>query len=376
MPWIKSALKISSAPPTPPTPTTHIYGVQWDGTSTTSWTRTDDAASFSDPIPYVSGASTYSSPFDNLMPWSGMEIVDDTDAGKLVSIPKFWYKITQNPSTHDLKIQIADYEADGFIVSPAHANRYDGIGERDVIYVGRYHCANTTYKSTTESKPQVYTTRANFRTAIHNLGEDIWQWDFMTRFTIWLLYLVEFANWNSQDSIGYGCGYGYSSSNWDVGATDSMPYHTGTTESNRYSYGYTQYRYIEGLWDNVMDWVDGCYSNSNRFYFIPRPSSFSDSGNDGVPLGSPSSGYPTQFTIQNVMGGILQFFIPTSSGGSDSTYSCDTWNFESSMPCVCSGGFYSQSDNPLNQGLFCNYARSTSYNGNEVGSRLMKLPNL
>ena len=32
----------------------HIYGVVWDGTSTTVWSRTDAAASFVNPTPYLS----------------------------------------------------------------------------------------------------------------------------------------------------------------------------------------------------------------------------------------------------------------------------------------------------------------------------------
>ena len=32
---------------------TRIYGVEWDGTSTTVWSRTDGAASFVNPTPYV-----------------------------------------------------------------------------------------------------------------------------------------------------------------------------------------------------------------------------------------------------------------------------------------------------------------------------------
>ena len=74
-----------------------IYGAEWDGTATTAWTRTDLAANFTDPIPYYSGMTeTASSPFDNIAPWSGMAIVDDANAGKVVSIPKFYYKLTKN----------------------------------------------------------------------------------------------------------------------------------------------------------------------------------------------------------------------------------------------------------------------------------------
>lgn len=228
-----------------------IYGAEWDGTATTKLTRTDAAALFTDPVPAVNNG-TGSSPFDNIMPWAGMKRVTDSQAGELVEIPKFWYKLTQNGN--GIRIQISAAPVAGFNVSPAHIDRGDGKGEREAVYVGRYHCANT-YKSTTNVKPYTGKTVSEFRTGIHNLGENIWSIDFLTVWTIQLLYLVEFASWDSQGCIGYGGGNGRSTGN--MGYTDAMRYHTGTSLSSRTTYGLgTQYRWIEGLWDNVTDNID------------------------------------------------------------------------------------------------------------------------
>lgn len=338
-----------------------IYGAEWDGTSTTVWSRTDDAASFTDPVPYVAGATSYGSPFDSLYPWSGMA-KSERSGGTMVSIPKFWYKITQNGN--GMKIQIADKQKDGFAVSPTHMDRGDGKGERDVIYVGRYHCASD-YKSKTGTAPKANITRSTARSGIHGLGSNIWQVDFATRFTLWLLYIVEFAHWNSQEKIGYGCGNNSAAQN--MGYTDSMPYHTGTTLSSRTSYGLgTQYRYIEGLWDNVLDWLDGCYYNSSGLNLIKSPTSFSDSSG-GVAVGVPSNGYPSKFAVKDVSG-TFPMFIPTEASGSDSTYSCDYWNFSTSNPCLYAGGNYNQN---LNHGLFyVNYNSASNSNANH-GCRLL-----
>lgn len=343
----------------------HIYGVVWDGTSTTVWSRTDEAASFVNPTPYRAGATSYGSPFDNLYPWSGMVRVTDAVAGELVAIPKFWYKWTK--SGNSLKLQIADKETDGFHVSPAHADRGDGKGERDIVYIGRYHCNTNNYKSQSGVKPKANITRSTARTSIHNLGSNIWQSDIQMRMTIWMLYLVEFADWNSQKTIGKGCGNNSATEN--MGYTDSMPYHTGTTLASRDSYGIgTQYRYIEGLWDNVYDWGDGCY-NSNGLNIINTPSSFSDNSG-GTAVGVPSSGWPSAFTVATVAG--LEWVIyPTASGGSETTYSADYWNFDASYPCLCFGGNFSQSGY---RGLFCvGYASASSSSAN-IGCRLQKLP--
>lgn len=344
----------------------HIYGVVWDGTSTTVWSRTDEAASFVNPTPYRAGATSYGSPFDNLYPWSGMVRVTDAVAGELVAIPKFWYKWTK--SGNSLKLQIADKETDGFHVSPAHADRGDGKGERDIVYIGRYHCNTNNYKSQSGVKPKANITRSTARTSIHNLGSNIWQSDIQMRMTIWMLYLVEFADWNSQKTIGKGCGNNSATEN--MGYTDSMPYHTGTTLASRDSYGLgTQYRYIEGLWDNVYDWGDGCYYNSNGLNIINTPSSFSDNSG-GTAVGVPSSGWPSAFTVATVAG--LEWVIyPTASGGSEMTYSADYWYFNASYPCLRFGGYYGQYGD---RGLFCVGYSSASDSYADIGGRLQKLP--
>lgn len=341
----------------------HIYGASWDGSSTTKWTRTDEAASFTDPVPAVNNGNG-SSPFDDLLPWSGM-VKSERTGGTMVAIPKFWYKLTQNGN--GMTIQIADKEVDGYSVSPAHMDRGDGKGERDVVYIGRYHCHTSNWKSQTGGKPKASITRSSARSSIHNLGSNIWQVDFAMRFTIWLLYIVEFADWNSQAKIGYGCGNNSNTEN--MGYTDGMTYHTGTTKSSRTTYGCgTQYRNIEGLWDNVYDWCDGCYYNGSGLNIIKNPSQFSDSSN-GVSVGTPSSGYPSKFSVKT--NGGFPLFIPTQASGSDSTYSCDNWDFNSSYPCLVVGGSYGQN---ASRGLFFVGYSSSSYTGSNIGCRLQELP--
>lgn len=340
----------------------HIYGASWDGTSTTKWSRTDEAAEFTDPVPYVAGAKSYGSPFDNLQPWAGM-VKSERTGGTMVAIPKFWYLLEQSGS--GMSIKIADRKVAGYSVSPAHMDRGDGNGERDVVYIGRYHC-NGTYKSGTGS-PRANMTRSSARSGIHNLGSTIWQSDFAMRFTLWLLYIVEFADWNSQAKIGYGCSP--SGSIITMGYTDTMPYHTGTDQSSRATYGGTQYRNIEGLWDNVWDWCDGCYNNGNGLNIVLNPSKFSDSSG-GTAVGVPSNGWPSAFKVKT--NGGFPTFIPTSASGSDTTYSCDYWNFGASYPCLYVGGSYSHSSS---FGLFCVvYSSASGYNG-YIGCRLQELPN-
>lgn len=341
----------------------HIYGVRWDGTSTTKLSRTDDAKNFTDPVPAVNNGSG-SSLFDKLMPWAGMTRETDSAAGELVKIPKYWYKWTKSGNT--ITLQIANKAVEGFAVSPAHCDRGDGFGERDVVYVGRYHCASD-YKSKTGVEPLTSITRSAARSGIHKLGGTIWQWDWAMSWTIKMLYLVEFADWNSQAKIGYGCGNSSSAEN--MGKTDHMTYHTGTCKESRTTYGVgVQYRHIEGLWDNVYDWVDGCYYNSTGLNIILNPSKFSDSSG-GTSIGTPSGGYPSALGVKTALNGM--WLIPTAANGSERTYVPDYWDFDSGYPCLYLGGGYFRSQD---RGLICvGYTLASNSNGN-IGSRLMKLP--
>ena len=341
-----------------------IYGVEWDWTSSgpTKGTRTDAAAGFSDPNPAVNNGNG-SSPFDNLMPWAGM-VKETRTGGVMVKEPKYWYKWTKTGKK--LKLQIADGPVEGFHVDPVNMDRGDGLGELNFSYIARYHCASGTYKSETNKAQQVSITRSAARTSIHNLGANIWQMDFAQMWYVGMLFLVEFADWNGE-RIGRGCSASGSKEN--NGKTDAMQYHTGTTAANRDTYGYTQYRNIEGWWDNVYDWMDGCYYNSNGLNVIKNPNQFSDSAN-GTLVGKPVAGYPSDFTIPT-QSGLEWALFPSAAAGSTTNYVPDNWDFSGSDPCLRHGGSYYQSQN---RGPFCVYCYGASDTGTYVGCRLQERP--
>lgn len=147
-----------------------------------------------------------------------------------------------------------------------------------------------------------------------------------------MLYLVEFADWNSQAKIGYGCGKNKLE---NVGASDNMQYHTGTMQTNRTDYGVgVQYRNIEGLWDNVSDWMDGCHFSANGMSVILNPNNFSDVLT-GTVIGTPSGewSWASTFAVSD-----WAIYANSTTGGSSSTGSCDTWRYRSGYPCLISGG--------------------------------------
>lgn len=382
--------------PTCASPDYPIYGAEWAGTSDPSWTRTDATSSFSDPNPYYAGMSTTpSSPFDNISPWKDLVVSEDSEAGTLVSIPKFYFKWTRTGDK--MKLQISMHQYDGFFVSPAHADRGDGKGERDVVYVGRYHCASD-YKSKTGVTPLNTTTDSIARAGIHALGNTIWDFDIAMYWTIAMLYLVEFAHWDISRKIGYGLPCN-DSPYYTTGGTDNMPYHTGcmgnktaTADSARSA---VQYRHIDNIYGVIRVYLDGFYINKNveqgACYAIKNPADF---GKDMTQYGTLIlSSFPinsvsnllVDMTIPNVSG-YEYIAIPSSPastthlGGSFNEYICDIANIQKYQLGLTVGQVWSEAFYDAG-GLFCfrgsgsnNSPSSVTIAEPETGFRLMKLP--
>jgi hypothetical protein len=189
--------------------------------------------------------------------------------------------------------------------------------------------------------------------------------------TIMMLYLVEFANWDSQSKIGYGCGNNIKVQ--AVGASDSMQYHTGTMQSSRTTYGVgVQYRYIEGLWDNVYDWCDGIYFSGTSVYCIKNPTNFSDnSSGTNVGTRTMTSNYISAWTSPSATGFEYALY-PSGTAGSSTTYVCDYCSYAFAGVVLYVGGSYYQY---LSRGAFYlvgDYGASYAVSG--ISCRLQKLP--
>ena len=131
----------------------------------------------------------------------------------------------------------------------------------------------------------------------------------------------------------------------------------------------TQYRNVEGWWDNVYDWLDGCYYNNNGLNVIKNPNQFSDSAN-GVLVGKPDSGYPKDFVIP-AQDGLEWALYPSKAGGSTTAYVPDYWFYGGGIPCLFHGGYYVK-DRDLGPFYINGVPASTS--GPNTGCRLQERP--
>lgn len=357
----------------------NVYGVEW-GLTGQALSRTGDAAQFTNPVPYVNNgmnAKDCGSPFDNLYPWNGMTR-KTVDGNEVVKIPKFWYKIEKTSSK--LSIQIADAPRTGFNVSPAHRAR-GSYPEQGYVYIGRYH-SDSNYKSTSGVIPVANITRATARTNQAAIGSGYYQLDFSLWITIWMLYLVEFANWDSQSMIGYNCGNNSSKEN--TGSTDTMPYHTGAMQTSKTTYGVgVQYRYIEDPWGNVLDWCDGITfgpdENSNAgegIYCFKDFTNYSDSySSANAVLVGRRANVPNliqDFDQSNVNGFDWVLYPGNGDTAGSQNQISDHCSFNATGVVLYVGGsFYRYSS----RGLFYlsgDSVASSQYDG--IGVRLQKIP--
>lgn len=324
-------------------------------------TRTDDSTDFDEPV-IGNGTTIGSSPFDDCYPWCDMKVVNDGD-NVLVSIPKFWYKWTKSDSA--MTLQIADRAIPNFYVSPMHADRGDGVGERDIVYIGKYKCASD-YKSKSGCAPKVSISIGTARTNIASLGDGYYQQDYASFWTLRMLFLVEFATWNSQSILQNTTDFN-SLSEVVSGGTSDMAYHTGISSDKRS----VQYRYIEDPWENMLEWLDGIYFSGSSMYCINNPNKFAI-GSNGTKVGTrtTSNGYIKSWTIPS--NSTYHYALIPASVASSESYIYDSYYYVSSGTVAYIGG--ARNAWSVHGAFFIYTDFTASSTSTVITSRIMKLP--
>lgn len=186
-----------------------IYGVKRSLTTTSSaWERTDSAVGKVANATHDGTAVT--NDFDSIYPWSDIitynydttnQVItaylgdpnfkfDGTNGEVLTRIPEFYYRRFRDDDYE--YIQISKYAIEGFEKSPAFS-----VGRYDSSYDG------TKLHSISGEVPEVNRNITSFRTLSKALGTGFGQLDYHY-FLLQMLYLVEYADFNSQSKLGNG----------------------------------------------------------------------------------------------------------------------------------------------------------------------------
>lgn len=248
-------------------------GVMWDySDESTFLTRLEpdsdpngyvNAAITTEPIPAVAG-SVGSSPFDSIPPWSNMEeynIVNGEISYKkgdpefsrsndtAVFIPGFYYDCIDDETEKKRYWYVSNKEIQGMQKHPG-SNKYISKYKVNSSIISK---SGATFY-TSQSISSATTKCANKGAGFHLCTIQAWS-------AVQLLYLVEFANWDSQAAIGGGIFVEYVS----TGLTDFMEYHTGRVSNDEWPQ--VVYRGIEGFFGNALQLLSNV-KVSSRIYSI------------------------------------------------------------------------------------------------------------
>lgn len=319
---------------------TSVFGVSWDSsnpsTALTRLTKANDPNKLvtvditTEPVPAV-GTGSGSSPFDSYMPWMGMEEYTlNNETGRvsakkgdpgftrtninlpvMVKIPEFYYKIERVGSI--FRYYVADGPVDGLSLHPGSGDNYLGRYEAGEASSGTMGLILASYSGTT---PSVSKTRSTFRDYARNMASGFQLRDIAAWCAYDLLYLVEYADFNSQAKIGQGIVNDTAAHK--TGETDVMVYHTGRAAGTD---GKTavQYRGIENPWGNVSEFIDGINILTRVAFICTEPESYADDTNDNYKscgFTTPNSGFIKELGISSVFPWAL---LPDISGGGSST---------------------------------------------------------
>lgn len=308
--------------------TANVFGVMWDySLSSPELTRLTPQT---DPLNVVTAVPTQEptacigteggqSDFDNFNPWAGMQrfnyvngqivdFVDYSNGETYVYIPEFWSKIVDDSANQKMYFYICDSELNGF-------EKHLGSGR----YIGRYPC-DSNFKSTPNGEPKHRTSISNFRTGVTALDNKHYLIDIHSFSAIQLLYIIEFANLNSQSKIGEGLTNVSQIQN--LGLTDVLTYHTGRTAGVNYQSA-VHYRWVENLWGNVSEYVDGILTSGTKVYFCDDYTHYDNVIN--------SFYYDTNLELPNLNNEFIAtescfsngYLLPKTIGASSTTYTCD-----------------------------------------------------
>ena len=374
---VQANLRITASykqPSDAPTATTAdgAYGVEWNySNSSPALTRKGLAASFSDPTPATSVSGSGSSPFDNIAPWKDMkrynvignEFVPESDSrfsqtanDTVVYIPEFYYTAYKDTSNSKWLWAISPTPLEGY-------KKHPGSGK----YIGRYHTSGDSSAVYSKSgvSPLVNTSHTDFRAYSSNKSNGWRMLDIASWSALQMLYLVEFANFNSQKTLGKGWNTGSVGS---MGGTDAAAYHTIQATGS-----HNQYRWVEDPFSNVMDWIDGIGASGRTVYTATGGGytyTTSTTGLESTGVTLPSSNFITGYGYSDKA---AWAFLPNAaSGGSATTYATDYVNSDTGFKAVGVGGNCGDYDS---YGFFCVFALSdASFTYGGLGSRLLKEP--
>lgn len=273
-----------------------------------------------EPTACVGNDGNGQSDFDNYMPWAGIQrynyvngqvvdFVSYSNGETFVYIPEFWSKIVDDSTNSKMYFYISNSDLEGF-------TKHLGSGR----YIARYQC-DANFLSMPNGFPKVNTSFSDFREGITGIDNSHFQCDIHTYMARNLLYLIEYANFDSQASIGGGITSNSIALN--LGGADTLAYHTGRSTSGNNA---IQYRWMENIWGNTNEWVDGILVDGGLVYICNEPINYSSNLTEhynNTMFSLSIDDHNLFITKLQSMNNQIIFPTHSTNSGSATTYVCD-----------------------------------------------------
>lgn len=352
-----------------------IYGIKRSlTTSSSAWERTNDAIGLE--ANRQVGTTSVRNDFDSIYPWSDI-ISYNYDTGTkqvtatygesgftfkptgnievLTKIPEFYYKREQKDGYE--YIYISNGQQEGYIRS-------------EEFSVGRYTMSGDTTRvhSRSGASPLSGIDLTHLRTYANNLGSEFGLLDYHY-FILQLLYLVEYADYNSQAKLG--AGVSGSSRPATSGQCDVLGMKSGT------GIGISSiiYRGIENIYGNMNQYIDGILIQNYQTYICYDKSRYASTLNScyqrvGYVNAKTSDVYISKLGYDSNHPLVA---FPTETNGRNSTYITDAYESASGINIATVGGTYN--DSGVNDiGMWNWILRFTTDSGHSTrSSRLLKI---
>lgn len=339
--------------------------------STSAWDRTDDAGGLVANATH-DGAAVIND-FDSIYPWSDIVTVNysrtlgvvarygDTNFSftpvsgieVMTYIPAFYWKRWRDSANEYIQIS-KDY--------------FEGAHFSEEFYIARYTISSGT-RSVSGVASTVNTTIATFRANAQAIGSKWGLLDYHI-FLIQMLYLVEYADNDAQTILGLGFTDALNTAQLNCGGCDTLGMKSGClVNDGKHA---VIYRGIENIYGNIWQFIDGITTSDKRSYICYEPSEYE---NEKTTAPYEQMGYTNAATTDSYIKQMgfdstnPMVMLPTTVGGSSSTFYCDNYWCDNGLRVAPFGGGW---DTGAKVGMFCwylNYAfRSTNAS---LGSRLL-----
>ena len=332
-------------------------------------------------------------------------VLDGSHGQVMVEVPEFYYNHELVGTKH--RYRISEHEITGYKrIKQFYISAYEASLQRSTNKLSSVMNVNPDYRGgnntsawdlepkTLLGKPVTNLTRSEFRTAASNRGEKWHQQTAYEYYPLSMLFVIEYATFNSQKEVDYtlengmkkgGLGLGATTltgAQWNAfnsynplgkcGATNSKGNRSGEITHRKDSGGlsnenpikFNSYRGIENPFGHIWKFMDGVNINNHTAYATDNMSSLADNtinGYERIGIMPSANGY--QSDIQNHL-----LPIPKSVGGASTTHLSDYYYQNSGWRVALVGGAL---NNGSYAGLFSlSVYYSSSYRSAHIGARL------